>query len=80
MIYNFFDKKTSGGGIKNGNISNKELAEEFYKPIIRKLNKRKVRSSLIDSFWRTDPADKELISKFNQRICFFLCVIDIYSK
>ena len=80
MVYNFFDKKTSGGGTKNENISNKELAEKFHKPIIRKLNKRKVRSSLINSFWRTDPADKELISKFNQRICFLLCVIDIYSK
>ena len=80
MVYNFFDKKTSGGGIKNENISNKELAEKFHKPIIRKLNKRKVRSSLINSFWRTDHADKELISKFNQRICFLLCVIDIYSK
>ena len=57
MVYNFFDKKTSGGGIKNENISNKELAEKFHKPIIRKLNKRKVRSSLINSFWRTDPAD-----------------------
>ena len=80
MVYNFFDKKTSGGGIKNENISNKELAEKFHKPIIRKLNKRKVRSSLIDNIWRTDPADKELINKFNQRICFLLCVIDIYSK
>ena len=80
IVYNFFDKQTSGGGIKNENISNKELAEEFHKPIIRKLNKRKVRSSFIDNIWRTDPADKELISKFNQRICFLLCVIDIYSK
>ena len=26
MIYKFFDKKTSGSGIKNQNISNKELA------------------------------------------------------
>ena len=80
MVYNFFDKKTSGGGIKNENISNKELAEKFHKPILRKLNKRKVRSSLIDNIWRTDPADKELMNKFNQRICFLLCVIDIYSK
>ena len=27
MVYNFFDKKTSGEGIKNKNISKKELAE-----------------------------------------------------
>ena len=29
MVYNFFDKKASGSGIKNENIYNKELAEEF---------------------------------------------------
>ena len=32
----FLIKKTSGSGIKNENISNKELAEKFYKLIIRK--------------------------------------------
>ena len=34
MVYKFFDKKTSGSGIKNENISNKELAEELHKPVI----------------------------------------------
>ena len=43
MVYYFFDKKTSGSGIKNGNMLNKELAEELYKPTIRKLAKRKVK-------------------------------------
>ena len=33
---NFFDKKASGNGIKNDNISNKELAEESQKPTIKK--------------------------------------------
>ena len=31
MIYDFFDKKTSGSSIKNKNISNKELAQELHK-------------------------------------------------
>ena len=57
MIYKFFDKKTSGSGIKNENISNKELAEELHKPIIRKFNKRKVHSSFIDNIWGADLAD-----------------------
>ena len=39
---NFFGKKTSGVTVKNENISNKELAEELQKPIIRKFKKRKV--------------------------------------
>ena len=35
MVYKFFDKKTSGSGIKNENNSNKELAEKLHKSIIR---------------------------------------------
>ena len=80
MVYNFFDKKTSGSSIKNDNISNKVLAEELHKPIIRKLKKRKVHSLFIDSIWGADLADMQSISKFNKRIRFSLCLIDIYSK
>ena len=40
MIYKFFDKKTSDSGIKNENISNKELTEELRKPVIRKFKKK----------------------------------------
>ena len=36
MVYNFFEKKTSGNGIKNENMSNRELAEELHKQIITK--------------------------------------------
>ena len=36
MVYKFFDKKTSGGTVKNKIMSNKQLAEELHKPIIRK--------------------------------------------
>ena len=57
MVYKYFDKKTSGGAVKNENMSNKELAEELHKPVIRKLNERKVHSSFIDNIWRADLAD-----------------------
>ena len=56
-VYKCFDKKTSGSGIKNKNISNNELVEESHKPIIRKLKKRKVQSPFIDSIWGGDLAD-----------------------
>ena len=46
-----FDKKTSSSGIKNENISNKELVEELHKPIIRKFNKRRVHSPFTDNIW-----------------------------
>ena len=68
-------KKTSGGGIKNESISNKELAEELHKPIIRNFNKRKVHSPFIDNIW-----NMQLISKFDKGIRFLLCIIDVYSK
>ena len=41
MVYTFFDKNASVSGIKNENISNKELAKELHKPIIRKFDKKK---------------------------------------
>ena len=41
MVYKLFDKKTSDGAIRNKSISNKELAEELHKPVIRKLNEKK---------------------------------------
>ena len=40
IVFNFFIKKTSDSGYKNENTSNKELAEELYKPIIRKRNEK----------------------------------------
>ena len=57
MVYKFFDKKTSGSGIKNENISNKTIAEELCKPIIRIIKKRNVHSPFIDNIWGTDLAD-----------------------
>ena len=57
MVLNFFDKKTSGNGIKKENMLNKELAEELNKTIIRKFDKRKVHSTFIDNTWVADLAD-----------------------
>ena len=51
---NFFIKKTSGSGIKNENISNKELDEDLCKPIIRKFKNRKVHSPFVDNIWGAD--------------------------
>ena len=77
MVNKVFDKKVSGGGVKSGNMLSQELAEELYKPSIRKLKKRKVHSSFIDNIWHVELADMQLITKFNKG--FLLCVIDIYS-
>ena len=80
LVYKFSDKKSYDSGIKNENISNKELAEELHKPIIRKFNNRKVHSPLIDNIWGENLGDMQLLSKFNKGFMFLLCVPDIYSK
>ena len=49
MVYKIFDKKYSGRTVKNEFMSNKELAEELNKPIIRKFNQRKLHSSFLDN-------------------------------
>ena len=51
MEYTTFDKKSSGSGVKNKNISNKEFAEELHEPIIRKFDRRKVQSPFTDNIW-----------------------------
>ena len=47
-------------------MSNKELAEELLKPIMRKFNKIKVHLSFKDSIWGADLADMQLISKVDK--------------
>ena len=71
----FLIKKTSFGTIKNEIISNKKLAEELKKPIIRKFEKRKVHSPSIENIWGDDLADMQLISKVNKGFRFSLCVL-----
>ena len=42
MVYKFFDKKFSDGGVEIANLLNQESAKELYKPIIRKFNKQNI--------------------------------------
>ena len=77
-IYKFFDKISKGSAIKS--MSNQQLADELHKPIIKKFKRGKVYSSFKDNIWGADLADMQLISKYNKRIRFLLCAIDIFSK
>ena len=78
MVYKFFDKKSSGGSIINE--ANYQLANELHKPIIRKFKKRKVYSSFRDNIWGVDLADMQSLSRYNKRIKYLLCAIDLFSK
>ena len=42
IVYNFFDKKSSGSGVKSDIMLNQELGEELHKSNINKFEKRKV--------------------------------------
>ena len=77
MVYNFFDKKSKGTGIKYEIKKNQQLANELHKPIIRNFKKRELYSSFKDNIWG---ADMQLISKYNKRIRYLLCAIDFFSK
>ena len=52
MIYNYFDKKSKGGGIINE--PNYQLANKLHKPFIRKFKTRKVYSLFRDNIWGAD--------------------------
>ena len=45
MVYKFFDKKSTGGGIASSSI----LADELHKLVIKKFDKRKVYSQFKDN-------------------------------
>ena len=79
MVYKFFDKKTSGGGIKSM-PHNEQLTKELHKPIIRKFKNRKVYSIFKNHIWGADLADVQSISKSNKGFKFLLRVIDTFNK
>ena len=94
MVYKFFDskvapldKKTMSGkaNAKHSSLErtkevNKILAEELHKPVIKKINKRKVYSQFKDNIWGVDLADMQSLSKKNEDIKYLLCAVDLYSK
>ena len=80
MVYRFFDKKSTGGGVNISLEFNEQVAKELQKPIIRNFKKRKVYFRFRDNIWGADLVDMQLISKFNKGFRFLLSVIDIFSK
>ena len=79
MVYQFFDKKSSGSGITNE--PNYNLANELHKPIIRKFKKSKVYSSFRDNIWGVALADMQSLSKYDRGISIYcvqlICIVDM---
>ena len=65
MVDIFFDRKSSGSGVKS----------KIIKPRIRKFEKRKVNSSFKHNIWDAHLPNIKLISKFDREFLFLLCVI-----
>ena len=79
MVYNIFDKKSTGSSVNNF-FPNQQLANEFHKPVNRKFKKIKVYSLFNDNISCEDLADMQLISKCSKGIRYLLCTIDLFSK
>ena len=70
-----------GAPIKQKKILNftDDLADELYKPISRKFQRR-VNVNSIDEIWSADLIDIQAFSKDDNGIKYLLTVIDIFSK
>ena len=69
MVYKFFDKKSMGSDfVKDSSLI---LADELHKPVIKKINKRKVYSQFKDNIWGVDLADMQSLSKKNKGMTNF---------
>ena len=87
MVYKFFDLKYMGSGtaepssleriVKDSSLI---LADELHKPVIKKINKRKVYLQFKDNIWGVDLADMQSLSKKKKGIKYLLCAMDLFSK
>ena len=57
-----------------------DLAEELYKLVTRKFQRRTVNVNSIDEIWAADLIDMQVFSKDNNGINYLLTVIDVFSK
>ena len=78
MVYKYFDKKSTGSGIKKDTTKPSSL--KLHKPIIKTFDKRKVYSPFKDNIWGVDLADMQSLSRKNRDIKYLSCVIYLYSK
>ena len=78
MVYKFFDKKSTGGGIIYE--PNYQQVNELQKPIFITFKKRKVYSPFRDNIWGVGLANMQSLSKYNKGIKYLLCAIDLFSK
>ena len=72
LMKTFFDKRSSGSGVKSETMPYHKLDEVLHKPTHRKFEKRKVYSSFKDNNLGFYLADMQLINKYNKGFHFFV--------
>ena len=68
--------KKTGSGVR----VNEHLAEELYKPVIKKVKRRRVYARFKDNIWLADLAEMGSLSSKNRGVKYLLCVIDVFTK
>ena len=69
-----------GAPIKKNLKSTDVLADELYKPVTRKFQRRRVNVNVVDEILAADLIDMQAFSKDNNGIKYLLTVIDIFSE
>ena len=55
-----------------------QTQKNYTDQLFKTMKNEKYFSFFKDNIWGANPADIQLISKYNKKICFVLCLIDIH--
>ena len=80
MVYNIFDKKSTGSGSNKQSESKCKSAEELHEPVTKKLKRRKVYARFKKKYFGKDLAEIESLSSKNKIVNCLLFAIDVCSK
>ena len=82
MVYNLFDKNSSGSGVAVTE-PNYQLENELHRQSIEKLKKKKVYSSFTGNIWGIDLADMQSLSNYNKGIKYYcvqmICLVNMHG-
>ena len=74
QMIEMFAVARTGGGTK----WKEQLADEFHKPVKRKIKRRRVIANGVDDIWSADLVDMQWSSRENKGFKYLLNVIDVF--
>ena len=83
MVHKFLHMKIGSGDIvtsKSGASINEELAQELYKPVIKRTKRRKIYARFKDDIWAADLFERGSLSSTYGGVKDLLCVIHFFTK